>query len=215
MPLPRESGWLLAAFTLLLVLVAVRVLVGTDRALFALGQLPQDCRLIGFSNVTNLLFSGEGCLALCVLSSLLLVRAGYGRWSLVPWLILGSVPIELAAKIWVHQPGPGGVSWPAQAGCGLSEPPVALGFNNSFPSGHITRAAYFAVLLVGLAGGPRRWPGCALAVAATLVVFAVGLERVYRGVHWPTDVAGGLLLGPALALISVHLLTVRRRLNPV
>jgi membrane-associated phospholipid phosphatase len=204
------GSWLLAAFALLLVLVAARLLVGTDGVVSAMVQLDQDCRFIRFSNVTNLLFSSEGCVILCALSSLFLLRAGYGLWSLVPWLVFGTVPIEVAAKIWVLQPGPSGLAWPEAAGCRFVEPPVAVQFANSFPSGHMARAAYFAVLIVGLARRSPRLPGRALTFVLTLVVVAVAIERVYRGVHWPSDVIGGLLLGSALAVFAVQLLTLRR-----
>jgi undecaprenyl-diphosphatase len=40
-------------------------------------------------------------------------------------------------------------------------------------------------------------PGDRLALA--LVVGAVGLSRVYLGVHYPADVAGGMLVGRAVA----------------
>jgi membrane-associated phospholipid phosphatase len=211
--LPRSFGWLLAAFAVVLVLVHTRTLEGLDSALRALAEGPGDCRLIELSNAANLLFSAEGCLVLSGLSSLLLLRAGYGPWSLVPWLVFASVPIEIAAKLWVHQPMPALLTWPAQAGCDFNEPGLNLLLPYSFPSGHMTRATYFVALLGALAGGLRQPRARALALTlALVVVVAIAVERVYRGVHWPSDVAGGLLLGSALALVAARHLARQARL---
>jgi membrane-associated phospholipid phosphatase len=62
---------------------------------------------------------------------------------------------------------------------------------HSFPSGHASRTAAMAFLVLAR-GLP--WPGLALAVWAVLV----GFSRVALGVHYLLDVAAGYLLGLAI-----------------
>jgi undecaprenyl-diphosphatase len=70
----------------------------------------------------------------------------------------------------------------------------------SFPSGHAMGSATLACVLVALAWGTRwRWPVVALAAA---FVFAVGLSRVYLGVHYPSDILAGWAAATAWALAS-------------
>jgi membrane-associated phospholipid phosphatase len=69
----------------------------------------------------------------------------------------------------------------------------------SFPSGHtVTAAVFFAVWVYYLRGIGLRWLMVALATAA-------GLSRVALGVHWPVDVAAGVLGGVLAAWIGVAL----------
>jgi undecaprenyl-diphosphatase len=71
----------------------------------------------------------------------------------------------------------------------------------SFPSGHAGAAmvAYAALALVMSKRTSARW---AFNLFSSGVILGVGFGRIYLGVHWPTDVLGGYLLG-ALCLSAV------------
>ncbi|MFP1624688.1 phosphatase PAP2 family protein [Streptomyces sp. 5K101] len=74
----------------------------------------------------------------------------------------------------------------------------------AFPSGHAMTAVVTCGLLLWLArrygaSGPTWAAGVALAVVS---VAGVGFTRVYLGVHWPTDVVAGWLLGAAVVALT-------------
>jgi undecaprenyl-diphosphatase len=74
----------------------------------------------------------------------------------------------------------------------------------SFPSDHATAA--FGVAFAVMMFLARAW-GVILAVAA----LAIGFARVYDGVHYPGDIAGGLLAG----LLGVGVTVIVAKLRPV
>lgn len=67
----------------------------------------------------------------------------------------------------------------------------------SFPSGHATQStAVYTLLAVVIAQRCRRRSArIAVAVLAVVAAVAVGLSRMYLGVHWLSDVASGWLIG--------------------
>jgi undecaprenyl-diphosphatase len=73
--------------------------------------------------------------------------------------------------------------------------------STSFPSGHAMASASLYLTLAFVASRSRalRLHRAALLGTAGLIASAIGATRVYLGVHWPTDVLGGLALGTAWA----------------
>ena|SRR3989338_1629926 len=79
----------------------------------------------------------------------------------------------------------------------LSFEPLLTNGSGSFPSGHMALLFALGTALFFL---NRRWGVWFLALS-----FLVGLARVAAGVHWPTDILGGAVLGALSALLAKRL----------
>ena len=73
---------------------------------------------------------------------------------------------------------------------------VPEGDPNSFPSGH-TNAA-FAFALAVCMSAPERW----MKIAAVCAAAVMGLSRLYVGVHFPSDVLAGAVIGSLCGLLG-------------
>lgn len=89
-----------------------------------------------------------------------------------------------------------------------SAPPTS-----SFPSGHTAAsvALYAGLAVIAWHASNRRWLR-ALATGGAIVIPAlVALSRLYRGMHYPSDVIAGAMLGAAWVTICARVLLVQRR----
>jgi len=91
----------------------------------------------------------------------------------------------------------------------------ALPHSYSFPSGHALFSFCFYGVLAGLSAGRTRSQPARILIwtLAAVLVTAIGLSRIYLGVHYPSDVIAGYLAATlwVTALISLDRMRIRRR----
>ncbi len=123
-----------------------------------------------------------------------------GRF-LAPLALIGAALSVHVMKAAVARPRPA-----------LHEALIALPGDLSFPSAHAAQSAAFWLVL-GLRGQARGPHGlrAPLIAVATVVVLAVCTSRMYLQVHYPSDVAAGLLIGIAWVFASGRILSPRAR----
>lgn len=126
----------------------------------------------------------------------LLLLVLFKRWDMALWysltVALGSGVLNQFVKFIFQRPRPEIEHLVEQGGY-------------SFPSGHSMGTVIMfgaVVFLVVRLAKNRTIKWAALAVAA-LLIFLVGLSRIYLGVHFPTDVIGGYSLGTAWLAASI------------
>ncbi|MGH3326841.1 MAG: phosphatase PAP2 family protein [Streptomycetales bacterium] len=131
-----------------------------------------------------------GAIALLIVAVLGGLAVGVARRSWAPPILLAVTLVGAGVAVWVLK---GLIARP--------RPPAALAVyierGYGFPSGHTTHATagYLMLAVLVTVTARRRWVRVTAWVSAMLVVAAVGVSRVVLGVHAPSDVLAGWLLG--------------------
>lgn len=99
---------------------------------------------------------------------------------------------------------------------GRNRPPVphldGSPVGSSFPSGHVAAAVCYAAIAVVVGSNcARRWIVVTLWTLAVAVPVIVGLSRMYRGMHFMSDVVSGMLLGVVSVIVTLLILTPAER----
>ncbi len=161
----------------------ILIWIGQHRSL-ALTRIAVDLTSLGSSTVVGLL-----------VAIFILVFAMVKDWFAVIHLIavsLGAGSCALAFKELLERARPTTIA------------PLVEVTGFSFPSGHslAATAIYLTFAILSARHFTSVKQRAAIFLLAAFVSLLIGLTRIYLGVHYPTDVASGMLLGSALAFLA-------------
>jgi undecaprenyl-diphosphatase len=130
-------------------------------------------------------------------SLLLLYRRRYVEAAMLSAVVLGGNFLNFCLKHLIQRGRP------------VFEDPLFSLPTYSFPSGHaMASTVFYGLLAIYVSVSPRQRYAAPVAIgAAVLMVALVSLSRVYLGLHYPSDVMGGIAEGIAwlaLSLIVLH-----------
>jgi undecaprenyl-diphosphatase len=119
---------------------------------------------------------------------------------------VGNILLNGALKLVYHRPRPSVFVWQTTA------------VSSSFPSGHAMSATvvYGTVAYLVMRLQKHHWSRMLTLGAAIILILLICLTRLYLGVHYPSDVIGGIIVGLAwaafcMATLEASLALARRR----
>jgi membrane-associated phospholipid phosphatase len=115
--------------------------------------------------------------------------------------VLGEVTIFVCSTMVIDRPRP--------AVPHLDDAPPT----SSFPSGHTAAAVtlYGALALIALSSSRQPWLRALAVTVAIVAPICVAFARLYRGMHYPTDLLAGALLGILWLTITATVVLIRPR----
>ena len=194
----RDIRWLVVpAVGLVALMVAVGYLVTRVLPSTTVGKWDQGvpARLVEYrqldelseSKIITTLSATPTIVVLTVLAAVVF-RLLFGRWReslVVIYAVVGETATFMATTLFIDRPRP--------AVPHLDDAPPT----SSFPSGHTAAAICFygSVAAIVIWHSRRRWITVVAVIVCAAVPLTIAASRVYRGMHYPTDVLAGMLLG--------------------
>ena len=168
-----------------------------------------DHRTPTWNTVTHWLTYGAETMTVIAVGVVFFVglRIGLGRWRESLFLaaaLAGEVAIFLATTMVIDRDRP-----PVPH---LDDAPPT----SSFPSGHTAAAItlYGALAIIALRVSTRAWLRVLAVIVAVAMPICVAFARLYRGMHYPTDVLGGAVLALAWLTVTWAVILRTRRSGP-
>jgi undecaprenyl-diphosphatase len=138
----------------------------------------------------TMLGTGLVVMTMVAVSALFLALSEH-RWSALLLLLAtaGGLVLNNVLKLTFDRPRPTVFEWGTHA------------LSSSFPSGHAMSAAvvYSTVAYLAARLQRRRWQRTATMLVALVLIVLICVSRMYLGVHYPSDVLGGTVIGLAWA----------------
>ena len=173
----------------------INVLLAQDQQIFLwINHLPHPVLIDSIA----MTFSGLGAsILLWVLAGLWLFFHEEREWKHMFWRVFFAVAVAAIVVETIFKPIFGRIRPTMDMGAHIIAP--ASGY--SFPSGHATVSWALAVVLASV---EKTYAPLWFALA-----LGISLSRIYLGVHFPSDVVAGALIGLAIGHITLHVIRVQ------
>ncbi|MBS1891844.1 MAG: phosphatase PAP2 family protein [Actinobacteria bacterium] len=190
-----SAGWALGEFS-------ERALTSVDLEVVEWVAARRTSALTIIAHTLSALGSWYVITPLAVVGCVLLYRHGLRRFAVAVALsALGAYALSAFDKLLVSRPRP-----PVEH--------LESVRSSSFPSGHVTSATgFYLALLIALLAATEPRPAIRVAAMAATASLLGGVvfSRVYLGVHYPSDVLAGLILGSCWSMLVACLIGPWRR----
>jgi len=188
--------WLLAGFTAVSIAVTAGWMAPLDQAVVMSVAGHRTAFLNNLAVNLTALGSAPVVTVIALIVSLYALAAGRPRLVLALLWTPASFLLDDVLKLLFQHPRP-------------TEAIIAIPDSYSFPSGHAVAASalYITLALIAAQGERGQRPRRILLWSGVAVALLVAWSRVYLGVHYFSDVIGGLLLGGAGSIAAALVLS--------